>query len=378
MKLITYYHQSLTELEQGIDYIFAFKDFSRQGVLELSAQEKMLALKEQGVSVILEIDILVTENDFAKLIKKIEELDPRLLSRVRVQDPGVLNFFLKNYPKSKIQLVLETGNHNLRGIKKWCEFVGENLERVVLSVELAKEKLREIVGSLNCPVELLGLGPVLVFYTPRKLLSASFDENSLNDEELMALGTSEESPHKGFPLTENQFGTFMYHIKDFCLLGEMKELKEMGIKHFRFDPRLNQKHFDLISLVHKHVQGTCCEEEIKKVYGKDWMKGYYRVNKSNVLFPKLKNNRIKREDAQFCGRVIEVVKEHYIAIEVKEAELILGASLRFITPEGKEIESTVKSLRDVALKDQKNIPRGKVALINYKKSVWPKSSVYYS
>lgn len=378
MKLTTYFDKSLNieSLNTEVEYIFSFKAFSRNGNLDFEDENLFFQALKRNIKCVLEIDILVTENDFLILTQKIKKLDIKLLKYVRIQDPGLLNFFLENYPNSQIQLVLENGNHNLLGIKGWCDLVGTRLDKVVLSVELPGVKLAHIIKELNYPVEFLGLGPILVFYTPRPLLSSALDEESLNDEELIALGRSEESPHKGFPLTQNEHGTFMYHIKDFCLLAESRELELMGLSYFRFDPRIS-KRFDLIDKINDHLKNHDRAELVKNSYDRDVMKGYYRVNKTDILFPKLKNNRIKRRDLSFCGSVLEVIKEHYIAVEVGAEAIKLGDDLKLITPEGKEIILSVKSLRNTSLKDRAEILKGEIALINYKRGVWPKSSVYY-
>lgn len=378
MRLCTYFDPSLSleNINSMTEYIFAIKDFSRQGILAIDDLSWMDKLNQKGIKTVLEIDILLTQKDFSDVIKKINDLKPEYLSFVRLQDPGLVQYFLDFKPNTKIQLILETGNHNIEGINTWCEYVGESLDRVVLSPEISKSSLKNYIQDLDYPVEFLGLGPVLVFYTPRKLLTHALDED-LSLEELRAIGKSEESPHKGFPLFENKHGTFMYHIKDFCLLDEIDELKKMNLAFFRFDPRIRNK-FNLINEIENLIQNkrTNTIKKIKELYETDLMKGYYRVNKSDVLFPKLKNTRIKRKDLNFIGNVLETVKDHYSAIEVKENALKVGDHLKIITPEGKEITTSVKSLRDISLKDQKIISAGKVALINYKRGVWTKSSVY--
>ena len=83
---------------------------------------------------------------------------------IRVQDPGALEYLLEK-TNIKIQLVLENGNHNLLGIQTWVDYVVDRLDRVVLSIELPKDKLREYVQKLNVDIEFYILGQILIFYT---------------------------------------------------------------------------------------------------------------------------------------------------------------------------------------------------------------------
>ena len=153
------------------EVIIAPKDLSRfsrnsmEEFYELSREAKSLGLK-----VVLEWDVLASEDDFSTFTKAFNRIDKTLYDFVRVQDPGVLNYVLEESTKP-IQLILEGGNHNLVGIKKWKEIVGARLERIVLSIELSKDKLEHYCKELSCPIEILVLGPVLLFYSPRKLLS---------------------------------------------------------------------------------------------------------------------------------------------------------------------------------------------------------------
>src|SRR5690606_27178764 len=107
-------------------------------------------------------------------------------------------------------------------------------------------------------------------------------------------------PHKGFPLIENQHGTFMFHIKEFCLVDYAQELKENGLSYFRIDQRFEEKKLrEITELVRKFS-----EEEFlkfKEEYSQDLMRGFYLVNKTDVLFPKLKNSRLQQREGNYLG-----------------------------------------------------------------------------
>ena len=105
--------------------------------------------------------------------------------------------------------------------------MGDQCERLVLSNELSKEKLLEYAHLLNTPIEVLVFGRILLFYSPRLLLSPLEKTELENNHSIEAFGTSEESPHSGFPLIENSHGTFMFNVKDLYLLDHLEELKEM-------------------------------------------------------------------------------------------------------------------------------------------------------
>lgn len=340
--------------------------------------------KELNLKVLLEWDILIVENDFEDAIEDFKKIPVELFDVVRVQDPGVLEYILQETDKD-IHLLAETGNHNLLGLKTWISYIGTRLKRVILSIELNKTKLKEYRQAITCELEILVLGKILLFYSPRKLLSALLPEDDdkktkqiVSDEYLSAIGESEESPHKGFPLIENKHGTFMFHIKDLYLLDKIEELRDISFDYLRLDLRDNECIELLAELTKLKTKESF--SEFKLSYPNELIRGYFQINKSDVLFKKLKNYRIQRKDDSYLGEVIEAAKSSgHIVIQIKSDKVIkTNDKLRYITPEGKEMFCTIHSLQDISLHDVNEMGKDQLALVNYMSGVWVKSQVYLS
>lgn len=383
---ISTYVQNIEQLQECIDnkvseIILEHIDLARFGKLTTEQVCTFATIaQENNIRVALEWDILMTEFDFLSKIKILNALDLSLFNNIRVQDVGAMNYIL-DHTQSAIALILETGNHNIKAIKTWVHTLENRLEKIVLSIELAKDTLIDYCKQINCPIEFLTVGRILLFYTPRNLLSAMTPEI---DEErqkvmttpdfLLATGESEESPHKGFPLIENRHGTFMFHIKRLFLLDHINELVNMGINTLRFDLRFDESF--LLSEMVKVISGSTNAKDFKQVYHHDVIKGYYNINKTDVLFKKLKNYRIQRKDNSYIGEVIEASKGNYMAITIKKHSLCLDDELKFITPEGKEMFCKVHFLKNSKMEDISTAKKGQLCLINYFGGVWVKSQVY--
>ena len=104
-------------------------------------------------------------------------------SAIRVQDIGAAEWVRNELPEIPIHFIAETGNHNLTGLLRWHKYFGQQLQRFVLSSELPISTLIIYCRSLTVPCEILAVGKILLFYTPRKLLS-NF-ETSKNSFEFM-------------------------------------------------------------------------------------------------------------------------------------------------------------------------------------------------
>jgi putative protease len=384
MNLITYI-SSIEQLEKCCEaglkqIILEHKAVSRFGKL---GTEEFITIanraQELNIEIALEWDVLMTESEFGSKSDIVLKLNDYFQS-IRVQDAGAIYFAVTKLDK-KIQLILESANHNLKAVEHWVSFAGDKLERIILSIELEKSVLEEYCKKLKHPIEFLGLGRILLFYTPRNLLSTLLPEDDEKRSKSMssnhfleATGESEESPHKGFPLIENGHGTFMFHIKRLFLLEHLSEMKDFGVDTVRVDMRFDDN-FD-IKTISELSTSTEKAKSFKTEYPYDVIKGYFNINKTDVLFKKLKNNRVQRKDKSYIGEVIEIVKSEYMAIMIKKNSISVDDEVLFITPEGREMSCKVFFLRNSNNEDVESASKDQLCLINYFSGVWPKSQVY--
>lgn len=351
MKLVAYARDaaelaSLRQMGAG-EVLLSHEALSRLGSLG-DSELHALAREARALDLrpVLDWDILMTAPAFEQAVGVLEKLDLSLFAAIRVQDPGALEYALKKLPGLPIQLVLETGNHNLRSVKRWCEYGGDRLERIVLSIQLPKAKLAEFIQTLPVPVEVMAQGPILLLYTPRPLLSAQSSGAS-------AVASCDENHHSGFRIIENLHGTFVFHSKDYSLMEQLPELSQMGLSAYRMDLRLGAT-----------PQATT--------------RCFYQANATDVLFKKLKNRHTQRQDADYVGEVVEISKDSHTIIHVmgKGQTLRKGQVLRFITPEGGVMQVALEWLKDLDQKEVDGVGRGDFAVIPYLKRVTPKSAVY--
>lgn len=381
MKFTTF-AQSLHDLnvikaQAGCEVLLGHRDFSRFGKLT-TPEFKSFAMRarELGLRIIFEWDILMTEDVFEKVVTLLPEFFTDF-DALRVQDPGALEWAL-HHTHHPLQFVAENGNHNLPALQAWAQHAGQRLERIVLSIELSKDIIAHYLQQLKVPCELLVLGRILLFYSPRSLLAPLQGLKLSTNTELAAIGESEESPHKGFPILENRHGTFMFHIKEFCLIEYAHELRAMGLAFLRLD--LRWEDISLLSHVVSLVQEFTDEKfaAFKEAYSQDLMRGFYLVNKTDVLFPKLKNHRLQKREGNYLGEVLEAEKGCHLAILVKNPRgLSRGDKLEIIHPEGKKFLVDIFSLRNSCLQEVELIPEQQLAIIQFVGGVWAKSHVFY-
>lgn len=375
-----------SEKGSGIEeVILAPKELSRLGTLDIKSVNTLASkLKQHGKKVFLQWDILMTENLFDSTLRTLELVDWASFDAIRVQDAGAFQYALTTLELS-VQLILEQGNHNVAGLSYWIEHAKKisnaKLERVILSLEIPYERLLGFVDLLkenSIEIELLALGKILLFYTPRSLVKPLFNEFD-ETESIEVLGNSEESPHKGFPILENRHGTFMFNTKDHCIVEYFEKLQEIKLDAWRFDlSSIKEEEKEVwLELISK-ANDSESFLGLKEKYPEKLIQGFFKTNKSDVLFKKLKNKRISRKDTGFLGEVVDVKKKGHIGIHLKNPAISfeLGQTLTFFTPEGKEKDSTVSKAWRANGEDLTEAKYGQVIFIPHLGGISPKTMVY--
>ena len=290
---------------------------------------------------------------------------------LRIQDPGALQWSLE-HTEIPLQWIVETGTHNLLGLKKWVELTGRRLDRLVLSLQIPRSRLRQYGQELKVPLEILGIGPILLFYTPRHLLE-QFGSAELREIRLLA--TSRESAHKDFPVLSNAHGTFLFHQKHHWLLEYAEELAEMGIGHVRLELPVGDLRDQALELLRKKNPTSHVLEQFKAVYPTSLIRGFYHSNKSQGLFSKLKNEVLEKLRQEAVGQVIGVEKGCYLGVELGgKVPLEVGREYFIQTPEGKRIPFTLRILKHPDLSCATQLSSG-LALVGYVKGAGPKGLI---
>ena len=396
MKFITYAENidQLTKLNNLVsdkkidkdllEVIVGTSALSRYSETTQDALESMIALNQKfKLPLILEWDVLNQETLFLKNVELISRLPLHEFKAIRVQDPGALNLIKEKYSWLKVQLILENGNHNYAGLTRWSEFLGDQLDRLVLSNELSREHLSKYSSVLKSDLEVLVYGRILLFYSPRLLLSPLKKEELMNnalDKNIEAFGTSEESPHAGFPLIENRHGTFMFNVKDLYLLDHLEELKKLNLKAVRFDLRFDESFKHLENMMDL-FSGKVTHDDvltIKTEHTRPMIKGFYNINKTDVLFTKLKIKRIQRQDDNYIGEIVDVERDQQMALVVKSKGrgVRLGDELQLVTPEGKTKTLGLKSLLDTSKLEVSSAGTNDIVLLPFISGVVAKTQVY--
>ncbi|MCG5059317.1 MAG: U32 family peptidase [Limnoraphis sp. WC205] len=290
---------------------------ARQGKLSLETVEFIASeAAKRSLHPVLVWDILMTEQMFTEICQKITQVNLNIFSAIRVCDPGAAWWVKTHFPQLKIQLIVETGNHNFEALLGWCEVLSGSLERLILSIELPEQQLIEYCQKLPVGCEILGVGRILLFYSPRSLLAQHLSVNS--SEEIRYIETtvaSEETQNRPFPTLETVHGTLMFLDKDQFILDQLYSLEKAGLQTVRLDLR----HLSQADNVAVNIDKICQQilenpTTLKTQWPKPIRAPFFKANRTTSIFHRMKSKAKLSEYRHEIGLAEIVAVESKIAV----------------------------------------------------------------
>jgi len=356
------------------EVLLEHRDLARLGFLDSSSLQRILkTCVMRGLSATLVWDILADDQTLVHGQNVLAELPMDQFHAIRVSDPGIAAFLKERYPDIPLQLNLETGNHNLPGIQAWVrEF---QPQRLVLSNELPLDQLARIRKAIDVPIETLAMGRILLFYTPRPLISGAKGEDIRREIAPHFVTSVEDGKH--FPIEENQHGTFMYYEKDLFLLPYLEQIENAGLDAVRFELKFYPQHplDGALEQFFDHGEGDALAR-IRSCLGPRLTRGFFKSNRTDKQFKKLKNvHLIPLENRDYLGTVVESRKKEYIA-QVLEKTIAVGDWLTYQVPEGDLVDHQLTWISDKDGHKVQQTPGKGLWLVNHRGGISPGTRVF--
>jgi U32 family peptidase len=287
------------------EVLIPLNGFSREEGFDLKDCPALLAESQQrGLEPILMADRLVEQAGFEALLARMLELP---FKSIRVSDCGLAQRLLAQ--SRKVQLSLESGHANFEALQAWVSLMPQ-LDRVVLNHQIPRRNLLPLLPKLKLETELLGLGPIAMYYTPRKLLSI---QGCGSKESLIH---SDEMGPGQYRLAESEAGTVMHYDKWLCLLPHREELQQAGLSHLRLDLRFVQaQELEALKTALQDVNFS-----LRKAWERPLLHGFYGENKSDSIFSKLVGRRPDMERS-VLGEVMDRVASRLLVLLQKNCAL---------------------------------------------------------
>lgn len=226
---------------------------SRYGLRAKAGNLSLEELKEACVFCHkLDKKIYVTVNIFAHnrhlldLPEYLKELDQIGIDAVIVSDPAVFQMVKENTDLA-VHISTQANVVSWKSAEFWHN---QGAERVILARELTFSEIVEMAKYVpQVELEMFVHGAMCIAYSGRCLLSAFFNNRSANLGECTQpcrwkYSLMEETrPNEYFPITEDEFGTYIMNSKDLNLINRLSDIYEAGVASIKIEGRMKSLHY---------------------------------------------------------------------------------------------------------------------------------------
>jgi putative protease len=257
------------------------------------------------------------EQTLESVVAALQQWELSVFSAIRVSDLGAAHWVVQQLPQMPLQLVVEAGNHNLEALLGWCEHFASSLERLVLSIELPGAKLAEYCQALPVPCEVLGAGPILLFYSPRSLLTSEIATGEQeNNSYLQTHIIYEDAPNRLFPTLETEHGTFMFLDKDQFILDRLTTLDAADCHTVRIDVRHLSEPGEAATRIEQICQQALSDPvELRAQWPKETRAPFFNANRTTHFFPRLKSKLTGQRQETCLAESIAGEGKHYVVFQ---------------------------------------------------------------
>ena len=315
---------------------------ARQGQLSKQQTHSLASTATKyGLNPVLVWDILMPEQTMKNICQQLSLWELSKFPTVRVCDPGAAWWLKTHHPNIALQLIVETGNHNLEALQGWCDIFSDSLERLILSIELPEKKLIEYCQKLPVGCEILGVGQILLFYSPRSLLSPHLlDPDSEKKLPLQTTVSSEDSNNRPFSTLETAHGTFMFLDKDQFILDKLEGLEQNGLHTVCLDLRHLGQNGDVAVDIDKICAQILTDPvSLRKNWGKPTQSTFFKGNRTTSMFSRMKSKHklVKYRKDVGLAEVVAGESGNYVVFQSLRPFAVTQIE-KIIIPTGEEIE----------------------------------------
>ena len=260
----------------------------------------------RNVKIYVTMNTIVFESEIEEMKAQMDELNAIGVDGIIVQDLAALDYLVKNFEDLEAHCSTQMGIDDLDGTLLFKEL---GAERVVLSREVALEKVKEIRKLADIPLEIFVHGALCVSYSGNCLMSGLIGYRSGNR------GRCVGSCRKEYELidmaTDTVIGTnYILSTKDLNTIEHIEDLR--GIDSLKIEGRMKEPAYvaNVVSKYRKaldHQITDADKDDLSKTFNRTFTKGYLFHEDPKEITNILRPNNFGIE----IGRITKIVKDTY-------------------------------------------------------------------
>lgn len=201
-------------------------------------KEAIKYAKLRNVKVHVTLNILIKNNEFEDAVRLAIKVYNFGADALIIQDLGLLEYLIKNYPEIPVHASTQMTTHNLVGVKQ-LENMG--VQRVVLSRELSINEIKNICDNTNVEIETFIHGALCICYSGQCLFSSIIGGRSGNR------GLCAQPCRLPYTLMDEASNILdkgnLLSPRDLNAIKYLPELIRAGVKCFKIEGRLKSPEY---------------------------------------------------------------------------------------------------------------------------------------
>lgn len=331
-----------------------------------------------GVKVFVTANILAHNGDLEAAGRYFKELDEKVHpDALIISDPGLFTIAKEVVPDIDIHISTQANNTNYGTYKFWHKM---GATRVVTARELSLREIREIRDNIpeNFEIETFIHGAMCISYSGRCLLSSFLAGRDANRGACThpcrwKYYVMEESrPGQYMPVFENERGTYIFNSKDLCMIEHIPELIEAGIDSFKIEGRMKTALYVATVArtyrlaINDYMKSPEYYQSRIPFYKSEIAKCTYRQYTTGFFFGKPDENTQIYDSNTYVKEytylgIVQIREDGRYEIEQRN-KFSVGEELEIMKPDGRNIKTVVKSIKDEHGNEMESAPHPKQKL----------------
>lgn len=287
-------------------------------------------IREVRVHVV--INTLIYDDEMDKVMEFVDFLYNNDVDAIIVQDLGVITRVAHEYPDLEIHASTQLNTLNVESAKILKKL---GVSRVILARETPIQDAIKIIKEVGIDVEVFAHGALCMGYSGQCLFSSLTMKKSGNRGECLQLCRLPYDLVKNGEKIDTE--KYLLSCKDLCTVDKVGELIEAGITSLKIEGRVKsdmyvgqvvstyRKYIDQYYKNHEIVLEKNDLENLKKVFNREFTKGYLFEEKSRDIVNAYRPNNIGVK----LGEVLSVNKNK-VSIKLSN-DIAQGDGIRIVT-----------------------------------------------
>ena len=304
-----------------------------------------------GKKVYVTVNIVFHTEDITGLTDYLKELAKCEVDAIIVSDPLVIDIINDNHINLKVHISTQYSTINYETVMFWKEL---GVERVVLGRECHRDEIKEIIDKTGIEIETFIHGAMCASYSGRCVLSNYFTNRDANRGGCAQICRWSFDLVKDGELTNNET-KFTMCSKDLCMLDNLADMIELGIKSLKVEGRMRSVYYIAVVInnyrraIDDYYNGTLTKERINKyrqelnaVAARDSISQFY--NKAPGVNEQYFLGREETTNQDFLG-IVEEYKDGIVTI-ISKNFFKPGDEVEIISPDRETIKFTLTEIYD--------------------------------